>query len=47
MRSGSPVARVEVSRDRTRDERSSGLRQLRRPLPAGFTFRPDEAAHER
>jgi antitoxin MazE len=36
----------EVSRDRTRDRALQRLRQLRRPLPAGFTF-DREAAHER
>jgi antitoxin MazE len=48
----------EVQRDRTRDRALARLRQLRRPLPAGFTFdrplRPmrgpkplDEDVHER
>ncbi len=36
----------EVSRDRTRDRALQRLRQLRRPLPAGFTF-DREAARER
>jgi len=36
----------EVSRDQTRDRALQRLRQLRRPLPAGFTF-DREAARER
>jgi antitoxin MazE len=33
----------EVSRDRTREKALARLRELRRPLPAGFTFSRDEA----
>lgn len=33
----------EVSRDRSREKAIERLRQLRRPLPAGFTFQRDEA----
>ena len=33
----------EVSRDRTREKAIERLRRLRRPLPAGFTFRREEA----
>jgi len=33
----------EVSRDRTREKAIERLRQLRRPLPAGFTFQREEA----
>ena len=36
----------EVSRDRSRQKALERLRRLRRPLPAGFTFRREEA-HER
>ena len=33
----------EVSRDRSREKAIERLRQLRRPLPAGFTFQREEA----
>lgn len=33
----------EVRRDRTKEKAIERLRQLRRPLPAGFTFQRDEA----
>ena len=33
----------EVSRDRSKETALARLRQLRRPLPAGFTFDRDEA----
>jgi antitoxin MazE len=33
----------EVNRDRSREKAIERLRQLRRPLPAGFTFHRDEA----
>ena len=33
----------EVRRDRTREEAIERLRQMRRPLPAGFTFEREEA----
>jgi antitoxin MazE len=33
----------EVSRDRTRERALARLRELRRPLPDGFTFDRDEA----
>lgn len=33
----------EVRRDRTREKALERLRQLRRPLPAGFTFEREEA----
>ena len=36
----------EVSRDRSKDRALAKLRELRRPLPAGFCFSRDEA-HER
>ena len=36
----------EVSHDQTRQHALERLRQLRRPLPPGFTFRRDDA-HER
>ena len=33
----------EVNRDRTREKAIERLRQLRRPLPAGFTFQREKA----
>jgi antitoxin MazE len=33
----------EVKRDRSREKALARLRQLRRPLPSGFTFSRDEA----
>ena len=33
----------EVSRDRSKDRALAKLRELRRPLPAGFRFTRDEA----
>ena len=33
----------EVNRDRKREHAMARLRQLRRPLPPGFTFSRDEA----
>jgi antitoxin MazE len=33
----------EVSRDRSQEKALARLRQLRRPLPPGFTFSRDEA----
>ncbi len=36
----------EVSHDRTKEKALERLRQLRRPLPPGFTFSRDDA-HER
>jgi antitoxin MazE len=33
----------EVSRDRSKEKALARLRQLRRPLPPGFTFSRDEA----
>lgn len=33
----------EVKRDRSREKALARLRQLRRPLPPGFTFSRDEA----
>lgn len=38
--------RFEVSRDRRRERAIACLRELRRPLPSGFTFDREEA-HER
>lgn len=38
--------RFEVSRDRRRERAMARLRELRRPLPPGFTFDREEA-HER
>jgi antitoxin MazE len=37
---------LEVSRDRRKERAVARLRQLRRPLPPGFTFSREEA-HER
>jgi antitoxin MazE len=33
----------EVTRDRSKEKALARLRRLRRPLPAGFTFSPEEA----